>query len=88
MISVACVFSFSLCNNSFVFLKSFFLSGKKNWIYSDSLLYFRKSENITRSDIFDTFDVNGSIVEVYNPAHHRKAETGTAIFSWQNFLNF
>ena len=24
MISAACVFSFSLCNNSFVFLKSFF----------------------------------------------------------------
>ena len=43
-----------------------------------SSLYFRKSENKTRSDTFDTFDVNGSIVEIYNPAHHRKAETGTA----------
>ena len=61
---------------------------KRNWIYSNSPLYFRKSENKTRSDIFDTFDVNGSIVEVYNPAHHRKTESGTAIFSWQNFLNF
>ena len=55
-------------------------------IYSDSPLYFRKSENKTRSDTFDTFDVNGSIVEVYNPAHHRKTEAGTAIFSGTAFI--
>ena len=59
---------------------------KRNWIYSDSPLYFRKSENKTRSDTFDTFDVNGSIVEIYNPAHHRKAESGTAIFSGTAFV--
>ena len=59
---------------------------KKNWIYSDSSLYFRKSENKTRSDTFDTFDVNGSIVEIYNPTNHRKAESGTAIFSGTAFV--
>ena len=56
------------------------------WLYSDSSLYFRKSENKTRSDTFDTFDVNGAIVEFYNPVHHRKAETGTAIFSGTAFV--
>ena len=59
---------------------------KRNWIYSDSPLYFRKSENKTRSDTFDTFDVNGSIVEIYNPAHHRKTESGTSIFSGTAFV--
>ena len=30
--------------------------------------------------------MNGSIVEIYNPAHHRKAESGTAIFSGTAFV--
>ena len=71
-------------NNSVLSIEIFFLF--LNSFKITAALYFRKLENKTRSDTFDTFDVNGSIVEAYNPAHHGKAESGTAIFSGTAFV--